>query len=306
VAGLAATAFVAQRRAARADGETIRVATLPIDATAAVYYADQIGYFKRAGVDVEISTFTNGAASGAALAGGAADVGLIDVVSMAAAHSHGVPLVFLAPGAVYTKDAQTYVLLVPQTSPIKTAKDFAGKTIAVNGIKNINQIPTEAWIDNSGGDSTSVKFVEMPYPAMPAALDEARVDAAAETEPVIALTNGKYRIISVADNTIAPAFMVAGFAANTAWVKAHPDLAAKFSTALLQANKWANANRAASATILARVSHLSPDVTGRMIRAYYGERLDAAQIQPVIDATAKYGVIPRPFPASDIINGPGR
>jgi len=39
--------------------------------------------------------------------------------------------------------------------------DINGKTIAINGLKNINEIPTDAWIDNNGGDSKTLKFIEM-------------------------------------------------------------------------------------------------------------------------------------------------
>jgi hypothetical protein len=39
-----------------------------------------------------------------------------------------------------------------------------------------------------------------------------------------------------------------------------------------------------------------------MERAYYGERLDPALLQPVIDATAKYGVVAKAFPAAEIID----
>jgi hypothetical protein len=70
---------------------------------------------------------------------------------MTSAHAHGLPLTYLAPAGVYKKGAETYEIAVPDASPIHTAKDFDGKTIAVNGLKNINEIPTDAWIDNNGG-----------------------------------------------------------------------------------------------------------------------------------------------------------
>jgi hypothetical protein len=35
-------------------------------------------------------------------------------------------------------------------------------------------------------------------------------------------------------------------------------------------------------------------------RVYYPARLDAAQLQPLIDAAARYGVLKATFPASDL------
>jgi NitT/TauT family transport system substrate-binding protein len=304
IAVLATGVFASGTPAARADDPTISIGTLPIDATAEAYYAQEMGFFKKAGLNVTLSEFTSGGASAAALAGGAVDIGLADLVTMASAHARGVPIVYIAPAGVYKKGAQTYVLVVPESSPIKTAKDFANKTIAVNGIKNINEIPTDAWIDNNGGDSKSAKFIEMPYPSMLPALDTGKVDAVAVVEPfaTFARMKHKYRIISLVDRNIAPAFTVAGWATTTAWARAHPDLARKFVAVMAETAKWANSHHAETAQMIVALSKMPPDVANKMERAYYGERLDPALIQPVIDATAKYGAIPKTFPAAEIID----
>jgi NitT/TauT family transport system substrate-binding protein len=287
-----------------AQDATLTIGTIPIDPTAEVYYAEAQGFFKKAGLNVTITPFASGGAIAAAVVGGAVNIGLADSVSMTSAHARGVPLTYLAPAGVYKKGAETYVIAVPEASPIKTAKDFAGKTIAVNGLKNINEIPTDAWIDNNGGDSKSTKFIEMPYPAMLPALDSGSIDGAAIVEPFMtfAQAKGKYRLISLTEKNIAPAFAVAGWTTTKEWAAAHPDLVKKFVAVMNETAKWANANHPATALILASVAKMSPDVTTKMERAYYGERLDPALLQPVIDATAKYGVIPKSFPASEIID----
>jgi NitT/TauT family transport system substrate-binding protein len=304
LAALTVLLAVPHAGAAVADDATLNIGTIPIDPTAEVYYAQEEGFFKKAGLNVTITPFQSGGAIAAAVIGGAIDIGLADAVSMTSAHARGLPLTYLAPAGIYKKGAETYVIAVPDASPIKTAKDFAGKTIAVNGLKNINEIPTDAWIDNNGGDSKSVKFIELNYPAMLPALDSGAIDGAAIVEPFMtfAQAKGKYRLISLTDRNLAPAFAVAGWATTKAWAAAHPDLVKKFIAVMGDTARWANANHAASAQILATVSKMSPDVTSKMERAFYGERLDPALLQPVIDATAKYGVIPKAFPASEIID----
>lgn len=304
-AALAALLLVPQGTPAVAQDATLTIGTIPIDATAEVYYAQEMGFFKKAGLNVTITPFQSGGAIAAAVVGGAVDIGLTDSVSMASAHSHGVPLIYLAPAGVYKKGAETYVIAVPEASSIKTAKDFAGKTIAVNGLKNINEIPTDAWIDNNGGDSKTVKFVEMPYPAMLPAIDAGTIDGAAIVEPFMTFAQakpGKYRLISLAERNVAPAFAVAGWSTTVAWARSHPEVAKKFVAVMAQTARWANANHAQSAQILSAVTKMSPEVANKMERAYYGERLEPGLLQPVIDATAKYGVIPKAFPASEIID----
>jgi NitT/TauT family transport system substrate-binding protein len=289
---------------AGADDATLKIGTIPIDPTAEVYYAQELGFFKKAGLNVEITPFTSGGAIAAAVVGGAVDIGLTDAVSMTSAHARGIPLTYLAPAGIYKKGAETYLIAVPENSPIKTAKDFNGKTIAINGLKNINEIPTDAWIDNNGGDSKTVKFVEMPYPAMLPALDAKSVDGVAIVEPFMtfAAAKGTYRLISLTEKNLAPQFAVAGWSTTTDWARKHPDLAKKFVAVMNETARWANANHTESAKILSAIAKMPPDVANKMERAYYGERLDPVLLQPVIDATAKYGVISKAFPASEIID----
>jgi NitT/TauT family transport system substrate-binding protein len=305
LAVFAALVIVPQAAPAQSQDATLTIGTIPIDPTAEVYYAQEMGFFKKAGLNVTITAFTSGGAIAAAVVGGAVDIGLADSVSMTSAHARGVPLTYLAPAGIYKKGAETYVIAVPAGSPIKTAKDFSGKTIAVNGLKNINEIPTDAWIDNNGGDSKSVKFVEMPYPAMLPALDAGTIDGAAIVEPFMTFSQakpGKYRLISLTDRNLAPVFAVAGWSTTVDWARKHPDLAKKFVDVMLETARWANANHAQSAMILSAIAKIPPEVAGKMERAYYGERLEPGLLQPVIDATAKYGVIPKAFPASEVID----
>jgi NitT/TauT family transport system substrate-binding protein len=302
-ASAAAAAAALIPRVARADESAIRVGALQWDTAAEVYFADGGGFFKKAGLNVDIQPFTSGSAALAALFGGSLDIANTDVVSAATAHSRGLPVTYLSPGCVFTRAAQASSLMVLATSSIRGAKDLNGKSIATNGLKNIVQIPTLAWIDNNGGDSKSVKFVEVPVPLMASAVEDGRIDAAVISEPFITDTqNGKFRIISIADNNVAPAFLYSGCASTNDWVTKNVDVAKRFVAAMAETAQWSNANHALTAPILSRISKVPLDVTLKMSRVYFGEKFIPGQVQPVIDACAKYGAIPSPFPAADLIN----
>ena len=79
-----------------------------------------------------------------------------------------------------------------RNSPIKTASDLNGKTIAGNGLGNIMQIASAAWMAKNGGDPSTAKFVELPFSEMPLALQSGRIDAAMISNPLlgVALTQG--------------------------------------------------------------------------------------------------------------------
>jgi ABC-type nitrate/sulfonate/bicarbonate transport system substrate-binding protein len=76
----------------------------------------------------------------------------------------------------------------------------------------------------------------------------------------------------------------------------------KLVTVFAQAARWGNANHAQSAQILVKASKMPAEVADKMIRSFYGERLDAALVQPIVDACAKYGTIAKPFPATEIFS----
>ena len=71
----------------------------------------------------------------------------------------------------------------------RTPADLNGKTLAVAGLGSFAQYSAQYWIDKNGGDSKTVKFVEVSPPEMPAALEAHRVDAAAPFEPGITLAH---------------------------------------------------------------------------------------------------------------------
>ena len=58
-----------------AETAVVNLINLPADNSAEVYYAQDLGYFKDAGLDVRITAMTNSAAIVASLVGGAGDIG---------------------------------------------------------------------------------------------------------------------------------------------------------------------------------------------------------------------------------------
>jgi NitT/TauT family transport system substrate-binding protein len=287
--------------AGRAQEVPIKIATIPIDTGAEAFYALDQGFYKKAGLDATIDRISNGPAITAAVVGGSDDVGFSNLVSLAIAFKKGVPITLIAPAGMYSSKAPTSTCQVALNSPIKTAKDMNGKVFATNGLKNIGEFGPRAWIDRNGGDSSTVKFVEMPFPDMAAALSQGRVDAALMAEPTMTEAKGQTRFLSNCYDGIGANYMIGAYFATTAWANAHPDIVKKFQNAMRDTAIWANNNHAASAVILARESKMNPDIAAKMYRSVYPERLEAAAIQPVIDVTAKYGGLPAAFPATDMM-----
>jgi NitT/TauT family transport system substrate-binding protein len=280
---------------------TLKIATTPTDIGSEVFYAQDKGFFKANGLDAQIQVISNGAAITAAVISGALDVAQSNIASLAAAHEHGIDVVIIAPAGQYSSKVPTTALVVAKNSPIKTAKDLNGKTLAGNGIKNITQVGAFAWMDKNGGDTSTAKFVEMPFPDMPGALAQGRIDAAVMAEPELsaALAKGDVRVLANCYDGIAKDFLIGAWFTTGTWAKAHPDLVKRFAKAISQTAVWANKNQSATGEMLTKYTKIV--AAPGMKRTIYADKLTPSLVQPLIDGSAKYGIIKTTFPAADII-----
>ncbi len=278
----------------------LRIETIPFDAGSEAFYAKDMGFFAKDGLDVTVTPVGNGPAIAAAVASGAIDVGFSNALSVETAYKRGLPFVFVAPAAMYASAAPTSVLMVPKDSPIKTARDLDGKTLAVNGLKNIAEYAPSLWIEQNGGDPSTVKFVEIGPTEIPAALAEHRIDAAFVAEPQITEAKSASRILAKAYDAVGEGWMIAGYFTTRDWADAHPDLLRRFQQAMHETAAWANANPDKSADILAKYTKLDPSLVRASVRAKFGDTLSPAAIQPTIDLAAHFKILPA-FQAQELI-----
>jgi NitT/TauT family transport system substrate-binding protein len=285
--------------AARAAEGTIVVGTAGKETDAEVYYAQDMGFFKKAGLNVEIQTLPNGAAVASAVASGALQIGDSNTLSLATARQRGLPFVIFAPGALYTSSAATTALAVAVNGPVHTAKDLTGKILAGVSLGGLDQLSLEAWLDKNGGDSGSAKYVELPPGEMVAALERGTVAAASLPDPALAaaVAAGTVRIIGNNYDSVAKTFMITGWFATSDYLTKNPDVAKKFVEAMAATAEWANANHDQAAAILLKYTKIDT----RQSHVRFAGRLSAAIVQPVLDAGAQYKMLDKSVMLNDLI-----
>ena len=276
---------------------------IPAEADSPAWFAQDLGYFRDAGLDVTIDLLSSGSAISAGVLSGAFDIGVASISSLASAHLRGLQLVLFVPGALHVSAKPTSVLAVAYASPIKTAKELNGKTIAIATLHELTQTAVMAWIDKNGGDSKTASFVEMPQSAMATAVAAGRIDAGFISEPFFsqAVSRKEVRFLGPAYDGISPRFMVTGWFGTTSWIERNAATAKAFATALRRSAQWGAANPAASAAIVAKYTKLAPDVIASMNRSTFPAALEASLIQPVIDVSVQYGMMASKFSAEELI-----
>jgi NitT/TauT family transport system substrate-binding protein len=294
---------IAPQRVRAADLLPLNLGVMASDGTSEGFYAADMGFFKAAGLDVKLTVMNNGAALTSAMMAGDLDVAISSVGVVAMAHEHNLPMRFVAPSAIYAGPPDATVLMVPKDSTAKTGADLNNQIVAINGLKDLTQFTTAAWIDKNGGDVKTIKFAEIPFSEMAVALQNHRVAAALMVEPFIEAAKPVARVLGGAAGAVAPRYLTMGWFATDGWAQKNPETIRRFRAAIQKTAVWANAHPTETAAILLQHTKLSEDVVKTMVRARFDTdaTVDPAIVQPVIDTAAKYGSISKPFPAAEII-----
>jgi NitT/TauT family transport system substrate-binding protein len=277
----------------------LHVATGGKESDAQVYYAQELGYFAKAGLSVDIQTMANGAAIASAVAAGALQIGSSNILAIATARQRGLPFVFIAPGGQYRDSVPTTQLVTALASPIRTGKDLNGKTIGSISLRALDQFSAMAWIDANGGDSSTVKFIEIPTSEMAAALDRGTIDAAQMAEPFLSANRGKVRLLGKSYGAVAKQFLIAGWFAKSDWVAQNADVVKRFDDAIAQSAQWANANPAKAGAILEKYAKIQANPDANHLN--YARTLEPSAIAPVLELGLKYKALAQALPAADLI-----
>jgi ABC-type nitrate/sulfonate/bicarbonate transport system substrate-binding protein len=301
--GLTAVAAATQRpRRASAALEPIRISGLLTEAVCPLYYGVKTGRFERAGIDVDYIASNSGAAAMAAVVSGAYEMGTSNLLSICSAHLRDMPIVVVAPQVLYTTRTREAMLQVAVNAPIRTGADLNGKTIGVPTLAGINTLAAKAWVDKNGGDPATLKFVEIPNSAQPQAIAQRRIDAGILEPPVLeaSIADGTSKTIGDPMGAIASEYLIAAFVVRADWAAQHADTLKKFTRVLSESAKYVNTHSAQTAQLVSELTKIDLAVVAKMNRTLGGTSLDPGQVQPLIDAAAKYGSIPRSFPARDL------
>ncbi|MGH3373716.1 MAG: ABC transporter substrate-binding protein [Actinoallomurus sp.] len=273
---------------------TVKVSVIPIVDVAPIYLGNQQGFFAEQGLKLQLETAQGGAAIVPAVVSGQVDFGFSNFTSLIIARSKGLPFKVVAPGAASTgvKGKDFGGVVVKAGSPIRSAKDLGGKRVAVNTLNNINDTTVRASIRVAGGDSKNVKFTELAFPDMLAALDKGNVDAAQVVEPFLttALKNGGRLIASNYVDT-APNLTIAGYFTSSKTAASKPNLVKRFTAAMQKSLKYAADNPDAVRKILGTYTKIDPSLTGSLRLPAYPTQVNSAGLRTLENLAVQDGLI---------------
>lgn len=274
--------------------QTVTVGTLPIANAAPMYLGMEKGFFKAEGLNLKTQIGEGGAALMPLLIQGDvqfAFVGVIPAITAVAKHLP-VKIVTSSDDAAATEEEDWQTLVVPKGSPISGVEDLPGKTIAVNALRGLAEVVINRSLEKQGIDFRKVKLLEVPFPEMPVALEEGRVDAALLTEPFLTsvLDRGGKQIDAPSVETL-PSFPNGVYVAASDYIADNPDIVDRFARAMNKSLDYAQAHPDEVRRIIPTFTKTPAEAAQSLRLPAFDSKLDRKGIELEADLVAKYGII---------------
>lgn len=298
------TAMVAAAAACGSSGNTpappppgqsdkVVVGVIPIVDVAPIYLGKQMGFFRNRNIDLDLQLAQGGAAIVPAVVSGQYQFGFSNVVSLLLAQSRGLPLKVVASGNTSTGDKNKDFggIVVKKDSPIQGPADLVGKKVSANTLSNIVDTSVREVVRKAGADASKVNFVEMPFPDMPAALQQGRVDAIFVVEPFLsaAVAQGGRIISTYAD--VDPNLVVALYFTSNQMTQQKPDLVRRFTEAIKESLTYASTHDKEVRDILATYTQITPEARAALTLPKWPADINRAGVEKLANLVVSDGLL---------------
>lgn len=180
--------------AASGDGDLrhVKIGLFPSSAVGAFQLGIDKGYFADHGIELELVMGQSSAAQLPAVNSGGLDFVLASPTTPLVATAQGLDLKIVAGYAENRPHIVTdsVAVLVGKGSPITSAKDLEGKTVAINALGSIGEIGIKEAVEKDGGDPSKVTFVQLGFDQVGAQLASGEIDAGMAGPPFMQQIQG--------------------------------------------------------------------------------------------------------------------
>jgi NitT/TauT family transport system substrate-binding protein len=288
------------RRASAAT--TMRVCYIPIVDVLPLFVGVDQGLFKKRDLDVSLIPVANQGVLISSLTSGSAEIGSSVLVSMLPAQEAGIALAAIA-GCVKFPVPHNSGVLARAGSGIKSAKDLAGRKIAVAALKSYSHILTLRWLAEKNVDATHITFVEVPFPQMPDVLKLGQIDAVVAVDPFyhrIIDANTGYQFDDF-QATVPDGTLIDCYTAMKSWATANVSAVHAFRDGLQEAISYLHTHEPAARESLGRWTKQPPEIIASTPIPQYAVPVSAGQVQWWIDLAKKQGLISGTVKATDLL-----
>lgn len=272
--------------------EQITVGVLPIVDTAAIYLGVDQGFYEEEGLDVELEVASGGAAVVPGITSGSYQYGFSNAVSVMVARDKGLPLTIVSAAVGSTGDPESDMgaIMMGPEGDYADAGDLEGATVAVNNVASIGTVLVSHVVEKNGGDPSTIEFVELGFPDMPAALERGEVDAAWIFEPFITIASGTgSQVLTHLLVETDPDLMLSVYFADEGWVAENPEVHEKFVNATQRSLDFADEHPERVREILGVYTEMPDEVREQVVLPRYPSEIDVDSLELLAELAQKHG-----------------
>ena len=226
-----------------AAADKVTVGLTPSITNAVAYVAKQRGIFDKNGLNVDFvagggSVLVSGVVSGSMAFSGPTISTILQGID------NGLPYKIVLGLNVPAKTHQEYAVVVSKKADIKSASDFAGKTVGVSTINALLHVMFMSYLRQNGVDATTVRFVEVPFPQMANVMSQGTVDAVVAVQPFTTrmVANGLGAMGPDFVNELPEGLPLVAFIASDSYLKSNRGVIDRFISSLKESEAFIAGN----------------------------------------------------------------
>lgn len=276
---------------------------------AGVYVAEEQGYFKDAGLDVELRQPSDPAAVLQLVAAGRSEFGISYENEMTNASARDIPVLSIM--AIMQEPLNSIITL--EESGIDSPEELAGKKIGYAGT-TFGTAVIDTVLQEAGKDPSSVEKVNVGYDLRPA-LTSGRVDAVVDAywniEAVELAQEGFETNVIRLNKVGVPNYNELVFTTSKSYAEDNPDVVRRFVGALIRGHKYALENpQAAREALLEANEELDPETVEETLKLTVplfkdeGEPVgyqNPGEWRAYVKWAVKNDVLPRPIDVDEVM-----
>jgi NitT/TauT family transport system substrate-binding protein len=307
---IALSALLSLTPASAADKLTVGYMKIP--PLTSVIYGIRAGIFEKNGLKIDLKVLNSGPELMSALASGSVDIGQTATGVVLMARAKGLKLKIFGTADFETNDNMQDWIVGSEEGGTKSLKDLEGKAVGLVDRNTPAELMVRDHMLAAGADPDKVKFVVLPFPQLPSALEIGNVQAIQIAEPFYSqiMASKSVHAINLAEGIIAnmkdgEKTSLGGWFAKDSWL-ARPknkDIASRYLKSIMQANKELAADRSKLNAIFEKDFGMPPEVATSIKMSINTSSLlvEPADVDPTIKAYVRAGMIDKAFPAAEAV-----
>jgi NitT/TauT family transport system substrate-binding protein len=284
--------------------DKVSVGVIAIVDVAPIYLGKQKGFFDKRNIDLTLATNQGGATIVPGVVSNQFQFGFSNVTSLILARSRGLPIRMVANGVASTgaQGDDFGGVVVKADSPIHTAADLAGRTVAVNTLQNVGDTTIRASVRKANGDASKIKFTELGFPDMPAALSTGKVDAVWVVEPFLSAVRAQGgRVVAWNFVDAAPDLTIATYFTSQQLLSADPDLVKRFKEAMAESLRYANDHPEEVRAVLSSYTQITSGAAAKLTLPKWPAEINTQSVQTLADLAVKDGILDKAPNMADLV-----